>query len=211
MRKSLRNYLKSWHILGSWGSAVRHLSLVFFISMMLSSCVSTGGGSHADLVIGVVDPQRILMETLKGQRLTDDLNAFMKDRQLLVELEQKELRNLEEELRAQRTVLSQSAREFKEEQFRQKMGVYQQKVADLNREVQDKQRELQNEFRREVGTIVSQIANDQNLGLVIEHGANSGTLYHQESWDISAEVIQALNQKSGNIEAPKGSSDISSN
>lgn len=197
--------------MGSWGFAVWHLSLVFFISMMLPSCASTGGVSHSDLVIGVVDPQRILKETLRGQRLTDDLNAFMKDRQVLVELEQKELRDLEEQLRAQRTVLSQSAREFKEEQFRQKMGVYQQKVADLNREVQDKQRELQNEFRREVGAVVSQIANDQSLGLVIEHGANSGTLYHQESWDISTAVIQALNQKSGNIEAPKGSSDISSN
>jgi outer membrane protein len=120
----------------------------------------------------------------------------MKDRQLLVELEQKELRDLEEELRAQRTVLSQSAREFKEEQFRQKMGVYQQKVADLNREVQEKQRELQNEFRRQVGAVVTQIAKTRNLGLVIEHGPSSGTLFYQESWDISAEVIQALNQKS---------------
>jgi outer membrane protein len=210
MRRPLRNYWKSWHISGSWGFVVWHLSLVFFISMMLSSCASTGGGSHSDLVIGVVDPQRILEETLKGQRLTDDLNAFMKDRQLLVELEQKELRDLEEELRAQRTVLSQSAKQLKEEKFRQKMGVYQQKVADLNREVQDKQRELQNEFRRAVGVVVSQIANDQSLGLVIEHGANSGTLYHQESWDISAEVIQALNQNGENVEAPKGFSDISS-
>jgi outer membrane protein len=147
-------------------------------------------------VVGVVDPQRILRETVKGKQLTDDLNAFMKDRQTLVELEQKELRDLEEELRAQITVLSQSAKALKEEQFRQKMGAYQQKVADLNREVQDKQRELQNEFRREVREVVAQIANDRNLGLVIEHGPNSGTLFHQESWDISEEVIRELNQKS---------------
>ncbi|MEJ2231141.1 MAG: OmpH family outer membrane protein [Nitrospirales bacterium] len=55
----------------------------------------------SDLPIGVVDPQRILQETIKGQRLSDTLNAFMKDRQALVELEQKELRKLEEELMAQ--------------------------------------------------------------------------------------------------------------
>ena len=87
-----------------------------------------------------MDPQRILQETVKGQLLSDNLNTFMKDRQALVELEQKELRNLEDALRAQMTVLSQSARELKEEQFRQKMAAYQQKVADLNREVQEKQR-----------------------------------------------------------------------
>lgn len=157
---------------------------------------------HSGLVVGVVDPQRILQETINGQRLSDNLQAFMKDRQLLVELEQKELRDLEEELRAQRTVLSQSARQEKEEQFRQKMGAYQQKIGDLNREVQEKQRELQNEFRREVGDVVSQIAKNKNLGLVIEHGPNSGTLFHQESWDISTEVIQAMNEKSQPLETP---------
>jgi len=149
-------------------------------------------------IIGVVDPQRILQETVKGQQLSDRLNAFMEDRQTLVELEQKELRNLEDELRAQVTILSQSARQLKEEHFRRKMAAYQQKVDELNREVQEKQRELQNEFRREVEAVVKQIANEQHLGLVLEHGVNSGTMFHQKSWDISTEVIQELNQMSDN-------------
>ena len=182
----------------------RMIILLFVISLMVWGCapMNSDGKLSEDLRIGVVDPQRILQDTIKGQRLSDSLNAFMTDRQLLVELEQKELRELEEALRAQRSVLSQAARELKEEQFRQKMGAYQQKVTELNREVQEKQRELQNEFRREVGNVVSQIAIDKNLGLVVEHGPNSGTLFHQESWDISAEVIQALNQKDGQVEGP---------
>jgi Skp family chaperone for outer membrane proteins len=76
------------------------------------------------------------------------------------------------------------------------MAAYQQKIADLNREVQEKQQELQAEFRREVGEVVAQIASDRNLGLVLEHGPNSGTLFYQESWDISTDVIQTLNQMS---------------
>ena len=202
MGMHLGTYWKGRHIYDFLGFAGLHISHLLILGMMFSGCASVGGEVHTNLVIGVVDPQRILQETTKGQRLTSDLNAFMKDRQLLVELEQKELRDLEEELRAQRTVLSQSAREIKEEQFRQKMGAYQQKVADLNREVQDKQQELQNEFRREVRAVVSEIAKDKNLGLVLEHGANSGTLFHQESWDISEQVIQALNQERENGDTP---------
>ncbi len=167
----------------------------------LGGCASGVSEPPAGLIIGVVDPQRILQDTVKGRRLSDNLNAFMKDRQALIELEQRELRDLEESLRAQMTVLSQSAKVLKEEQFRQKMGAYQQKVAELNREVQDRQRELQNEFRREVGEVVTQIANERNLGLVIEHGPSSGTLFHQESWDISKEVIQTMNQ-SEKVEIP---------
>ena len=169
------------------------LIILLFLSIGLWSCAPVNSEVHSALVIGVVDPQRILQETDKGQQLSDTLNAFMKDRQALVELEQKELRNLEDALRAQMTVLSQSARQLKEEQFRQKMANYQQKVADLNREVQEKQVELKSQFRREVGEVVAQIASDRNLGLVLEHGPTSGTLFFQESWDISTDVIQALN------------------
>jgi len=176
--------------------------MLLFLSIVLGSCAPVKSEVHSALVIGVVDPQRILQETVKGQRLSDNLNAFMKDRQALVELEQKELRNLEDALRAQMTVLSQSARQLKEEQFRQKMAAYQQKVADLNREVQEKQLELQAEFRREVGEVVAQIASDRNLGLVLEHGPNSGTLFYQESWDITTDVIQAMNQMSDEPRTP---------
>ena len=189
------------HVFDSMAVTVLHMRMVLILGVLVSGCASVNGDSHPYLV-GVVDPQRILQETTQGRQLTDTLNAFMKDRQLLVELEQKELRDLEEELRAQRTVLSRSAREMKEEQFRQKMGAYQQKIADLNREVQDKQQELQNEFRRKVRAVVSEIANDKKLGLVLEHGANSGTLFHQESWDISEDVIQSLNQESERVESP---------
>ena len=80
------------------------------------------------------------------------------------------------------------------------MMAYQEKVAELNREVQEKQQVLQDEFRRQVKDVVSQIASQRNLGLVVEYGANSGTLYYESSWDISTEVIQALNQTNGETE-----------
>lgn len=169
---------------------------------LLWGCTSVDVKNPSDLPIGVVDPQRILQETIKGQRLSDTLNAFMKDRQALVELEQKELRKLEGELMAQSKVLSQQARERKEEQFRQKMAGYQQKVADLNREVQEKQLELQNEFRRQVQKVVSEIAAQRGLGLVLEQGTNSGTLFYRSGLDISTDVIQAMNQEGREASSP---------
>ena len=191
-----RHGLMFWFRDGLSTQGRRSILILLWLSLLGTGCASVNDGVPSGLIIGVVDPQRILQETVKGQQLSDHLNAFMKDRQTLVELEQGELRELEETLRAQQTVLSQSARAFKEDQFRQKMAAYQKKVAELNREVQEKQGELQNEFRREVGEVVSQIASNRNLGLVLEHGASSGTLFFQESWDISTEVIQAMNQTS---------------
>jgi len=180
----------------SKGSVRRWILLGCMFLGLAFGCTSVSSQNPVDLPIGVVDPQRILQETVKGQRLSEALNAFMKDRQALVELEQKELRKLESELMAQSTVLSQQAKDQKEEQFRQKMAGYQQKVADLNREVQEKQRELQNEFRRQVQKVVSDVAGRRGLGLVLEQGPNSGTLFYRPDLDISSDVIQVMNQGS---------------
>lgn len=190
MRKTGIGGIGGWMILGS------------LVLSFAWGCTAIGPNNPSDLPVGVVDPQRILAETVKGKRLSDALNAFMKDRQTLVELEQKELRKLESELMAQSTVLSQEARDRKEEQFREKMAGYQQKVADLNREVQEKQRELQNEFRLQVQKVVTEVAGQRGLGLVLEYGVNSGTLFYQPGLDISTEVIQALDRESGEIRIP---------
>jgi hypothetical protein len=53
-----------------------------------------------------------------------------------------------------------------------------------------------------VEKVVGQIASDRNLGLVLEHGTNSGTLFYQESWDISTDVIQVLNRMSDDSAVP---------
>ncbi len=168
--------------------------LMVLISLFPWGCVGVENADPVgDVAIGIVDPQRILQETDKGKRLTETLNAFMKDRQAIIELEQNELRAMESELRAQVSVLSPSARQQKESQFREKMGAYQQKVGELNREVQEKQRELQDEFRGDVKEVVEEIAERKNLSVVLEHGPSSGTLYYQKPLDISDDVIQALN------------------
>ncbi len=163
--------------------------------LTIMGCASNHATGSEGLVIGVVDPQRILEETQKGQALTDQLNAFMKNRKTLIDLEQQELRELESELMAQRSVLSTEGRGRKEEKFRQKMAAFQNKVADLNREVQEKQQELHENFRQVVQKVVEDIANQKNIGMVIEHGAKTGTLFFRPNWDISSEVIQALNER----------------
>ncbi len=184
------------------GGTGKWMALGSLVLSLAWGCTVIGPKNPSDLPVGVVDPQRVLAETVKGQRLSDALNAFMKDRQTLVELEQKELRKVESELMAQSTVLSQEARDRKEEQFREKMAGYQQKVADLNREVQEKQRVLQHEFRLQVQKVVTEVADQRGLGLVLEYGANSGTLFYQAGLDISTDVIQALDRESGAISVP---------
>jgi len=152
----------------------------------------TERGSGA--AIGVVDTQWLLKESKLGHQVNDTLNQFMKDRQALLELEQQELRNLENELLRQGSVLSPSAKQQKEEQLRQRMLDYQQKAGNMSREFQTKQAELLDEFREQVDLVVKQIAQQRGLGLVVEKGKNTSTRYYDKSMDFSSTVLEILDQ-----------------
>lgn len=174
--------------------------LIVFL-LLGSGCSSSGPvieqpiSSAGSMAIGVVDTQWLLKESKLGKQVTDTLNDFMKDRQTLIELEQKELRNLESQLLRQGSVLSQSARQQREDQFRRRMGEYQQKVQNMNQEVQAKQGKLFLEFRENVDDIVRKLAQSRGLVLVMEKGENTPTRYHQASLDISQDVLAELDQQ----------------
>ncbi|MDT7041822.1 OmpH family outer membrane protein [Candidatus Nitronereus thalassa] len=169
------------------------------VLLLSSGCMSSSPAiekkTDAPLAIGVVDTQWLLKESKLGKQVTETLEAFMKDRQTLIELEQKELRNLESQLLRQGSVLSQSARQEREEQFRRRMGEYQQKVANMNQEVQGKQAQLFTEFRDNVDAVVEKLAKRLGLALVVEKGANTPTRYYEPSLDISKNVLEELNQR----------------
>ncbi len=171
------------------------------VSMGLGCATSASETSNVEqrvlaggLPIGVVDTQWLLKESKLGLQVNETLNQFMKDRQALLELERQELRNLENEIVRQGSVLSPSAKQQKEEQLRQRMLAYQQKAGDMSREFQEKQAELLSEFREEVDLVVKQIAEQQGLGLVVEKGENSSTRYYDPSMDFSSDVLKILDQ-----------------
>ncbi len=154
----------------------------------------TQQAAGSGVVIGVVDTQWLLKESKLGRQVNDALNQFMKDRQALLELEQQELRNLENELLRQGSVLSPSAKQQKEEQLRQRMLDYQQKAGNMSREFQSKQADLLDEFREQVDIVVKQIAQERGLRLVVEKGKNTSTRYYEKSMDFSSTVLEILDR-----------------
>jgi len=167
-------------------------SLCCLVSACAPSSAMVEEGTRA-APIGVVDTQWLLKESKLGRQANESLGRFMKDRQTLIELEQKELRELESQLLRQESILSPSAKQQREEQFRRRAMEYQQKVGDLNREVQEKQSQLFAEFRDRVDLVVADLAKKLGLVLVLEKGAATTTRYFDVSLDLSQQVLEILN------------------
>lgn len=168
------------------------MSTAVTIMLVLSGCA---GGGKIDAKIGVINSQRLLNETSAGKKAKENLTAFSKNRQALMELEEKELRRMEEDFVKQSSVLSPAAKRDREEQFRRRMQEYQQKAAELNREVQEKQKDVLEGFRDKIEMIVAKVAKRLGLQVVVDKSKGGPTIYHEEGLDISEPVIEEFNRE----------------
>ena len=144
--------------------------------------------------IGVVDLQKVLIETEAGKKARETLGTFMKNRQAVVELEEKELKRMEEDLIKQASVLSAAAKKDREDQLRRRVVEFQQRANDLNREVQEKQKEVLEDFRERAERVVGRVAQQLGLSMVMEKGRGGPTVYSDSSLDVSARVIEEFNR-----------------
>jgi outer membrane protein len=161
--------------------------------LVVSGCAA--GGAKIEGKIGVVDPARVLNETSSGKKAKDSLNVFSKNRQALIEMDEKELRRMEEDFGRQASVLTPTAKKEREDQFRRRVAEYQQKAGEMNREVQEKQKDVLEGFREKVGLVVGKVAKRLGLQVVMDRGKGGPTVYSDEGLDITGQVIDEFNRE----------------
>jgi outer membrane protein len=162
---------------------------------LLAVAGCAAGGAKIEGKVGVVDPARVLSETIAGKKAKDSLSAFSKNRQALIEIEEKELRRMEEDFGRQASVLSATAKREREEQFRRRMAEYQQKAGEMNREVQEKQKDVLEAFREKVELVVGKVSKRLGLQVVMDKGKGGPTLYSEDGLDITGQVIEEFNRE----------------
>ncbi len=167
--------------------------LLVLAGLLCAGCAKTAAVPEGR--VAVIDAQRVLNESAPGKKAKETLATFTKNRQALIELEERELRRMEEDFVKQNSVLSPGAKREREEAFRRRMAEYQQKAAEMNREVQEKQKEVLDGFRDRIERVVEGVAKELGLQLVIERGRGTPTMYNEASLDISQRVIEELNKE----------------
>ncbi|MBI4402069.1 MAG: OmpH family outer membrane protein [Nitrospirae bacterium] len=163
------------------------------VTLTVGGCAASSS-TRPTAQVGVIDFQQILEEADAGKKLRESLNTFMKNRQALIELEEKELKRMEDDLIKQDSVLSANAKKERQEQFRRRAMEFQQKANELNREVQEKQQEMLEGFRGKVEKVTAKVAQQLGLQVVIQKGKGSFTFYNDASLDISVRVIEEFNK-----------------
>ena len=168
---------------------------VVALAAWMAAIAGCATGTKIEGKIGLMDPARVLNDSNAGKKAKESLAAFSKNRQALIEMEEKELRRMEEDFIKQASVLSPAAKNEREQVFRRRMAEYQQKAGELNREVQEKQKDVLEAFRDKVEAVVAKVAKRNGLQVVIDKGKGGPAIYGDEELDITSRVIEEFNKE----------------
>jgi outer membrane protein len=162
-----------------------------FIIML---AVSSTAVAQAALKIGVVDFQTALNQVNEGKSAKKNLEAEFKRKQKQLDIQQKELENMKNDLQKQAAVLPQEKLQAKQGEFQQKFLALRQKAGEYQKEMMQKEAELSGKILGRLKEIIGDIGQKEDFTLIVEK-SNDPVLYVESKHDLTSRVIKAYNSK----------------
>jgi len=149
--------------------------------------------------IAVIDIQVLQRDSLAAKDIVAQLEKYRTSFQAEITKDEDSLRNQEQELGRQRTILTPDA-------FAERQRQFQQKVADVQRKVQERTRQLErshaaarNDLGRVILQIVTQMSQTRQFNMALDKALVPFT---HAGLDITDAVLEELNRKQPKIAVP---------
>lgn len=166
--------------------------------LMLVSVVAltTSAIARADVKLGYVDLQRVLLEVEEGRAAKARLQKLLDDRKKDLEKEQEALRKEAEVLNKQAAMMNEETRVKKERELQERYLAFMKRAEKENADMATQERTVLNGMLQKVSPIIADIAQREGFTMVFDK-TDSGLLYAPPALDITNEVVRKYNDISG--------------
>jgi outer membrane protein len=165
---------------------VRTSTLAYIL--LAAAAVAPFPAAHAQAKIAVVNIARLLEEAPQAKQAMQALQDEFAPRQREIVAQQKELKAKEEQLQRDGAVMAENERRNAEREFLQAQRDLQRKQNEYMEDLNMRRNEALGELQRSLLREVQAFARNGNYDLVV----GDGVLYANESLDITAQVLSAL-------------------
>jgi outer membrane protein len=162
--------------------------------------------SAADMKVGYVDYQRILLEVDDGKAAKARLQKWIEDQQKSIDKEQEALRKEKELLDKQASAMSEETRVQKATDLQKKIFDLAQRWEKVRAEAANKERQEMEPIVSRIDQVISSIAARDGLSMVFEK-RESGIVFAMSQFDLSNEVIRSYNSAKKAPPAPAAAKD----
>jgi outer membrane protein len=179
--------------------AWRALFFAFLLSMVPGTAVwmaTTTDAHAADAKIAVVDFQRAINEVKEGATAKAKLEGMFKEKKVAIEQMEADLRAKDEEYKKQAVILSDAARQQKEQELMQLQMQYQQVYMQSEQEMQQMYAVIMEGLISKMRDLAENIGKERGLTLIVE-ATEGGVVYFDTGLDITDELIKRYDAKAG--------------
>ncbi len=150
---------------------------------------STPAPPENGVVIGVLNVQFVMANTQEGKKASEDLRARFNPQRAELERLQREIRELENQLRTQERTISDEARRQLIRELEDKRKQANRMQEDLRDDVEQVQGEYVNSIGLKLERIIDQYARENNLALVLNAFQGGPIIWRAQTVDITADII----------------------
>ena len=145
--------------------------------------------SAADTRIAIVDLQKAMNDSKKGQKAKTDLNSKGEGYQKKIKAREAQLEQMKRDVEKQGSALSREALATKEKEYKNLLRVYEDEVKEAQDQMQKSEMELLQPIINGLIQAAGGYAKESGFTLLLEM-KNGGVLWAADGVDITAEVIK---------------------
>lgn len=144
--------------------------------------------------VALIDFQVAILQTEEGKSAKAKIERELDSRKKELLAQQTELKKIEDDFDAKRSVLSEDEKASKTRDLQTKLMAFQRSQMALEQEVRQKEMQETQKIFQNLSALVEEYAKKNNFDLVFEKGAGA-VLYVARGSDITADIVGMYNQR----------------
>lgn len=150
--------------------------------------------ARAEVMMGTVDIQKILLTVAEGKKVRKQLETFFNDKKKVLKDEEGKIKKAQDDFTKQEKIMNDTAKRTKEEEIRTMIFNLQNKTAEYQNEIQNKEGELKKPILDRLKDIISDVSKKSAVNFTVEVSA-SPVVYAEATKDLTDDVIKAYDAK----------------
>jgi outer membrane protein len=161
---------------------IRNATLILFAALL-------AGAAYAQTNVAVVDFEAVIGQSQKARLALGKVGAFRKEKQDELKALAEELQRKQADAQARSTSMSESERRDTALQLQRLDTDLKRKAEDAEREVQQRTTTALSDLDKALGPVVHALAEEKNIQLVLQYGADMGIVFVDETIDLTDDVV----------------------
>lgn len=150
-----------------------------------------GAPAQAPTKVGILNTQLAIVSTAEGKKAAEELQTQYAPKRNELEKKQREIQELQDQLRKQERTLSPEAAADLRRQIESKTKELNREAEDVQDEFQKKEAELVNRIGQKMLRVVDRYAQDNSYAVILDVGSpQSPVLYASNTVDVTADIVR---------------------